>query len=270
MSDAQGQITDIGPPGDLASVLRIAGHLEGRALNKAESEELFRRFERFGPEPKGELDFINPYTLLVAVVLSAQATDATSTRRPSRCSRSPTRPQKMLALGEDAPQGARSRPSACSTPRPGTSSPCRASSSSSIGGAGAARARGAGGAARRRPQDGERRAQHRLRRAHHRGRHASSSGSPTAPGSRPAGRRSRSRRASTQGHPTSYRRHAHHWLILHGRYVCKARKPDCPACIIRDLCPFKAKTLAEGEAAVSSPARASGAGPRSAAGRRRA
>ena len=44
-------------------------------MKKSEIEELFRRFERFGPEPKGELDFINPYTLLVAVVLSAQATD---------------------------------------------------------------------------------------------------------------------------------------------------------------------------------------------------
>ena len=43
--------------------------------------------------------------------------------------------------------------------------------------------------------------------------------------------------------PAHYRLHAHHWLILHGRYVCKARKPDCPACIVADLCRFKAKTL---------------------------
>jgi endonuclease-3 len=42
--------------------------------------------------------------------------------------------------------------------------------------------------------------------------------------------------------PPEYKRHAHHWLILHGRYVCKARKPDCPVCSIRDLCGFKAKT----------------------------
>jgi len=46
--------------------------------------------------------------------------------------------------------------------------------------------------------------------------------------------------------PAKYRRHAHHWLILHGRYVCKALKPDCPACTIRDLCAWKGKaTLAE-------------------------
>ena len=42
--------------------------------------------------------------------------------------------------------------------------------------------------------------------------------------------------------PEEFRRHAHHWLILHGRYVCVARKPKCPACIIRDLCEYKRKT----------------------------
>ena len=44
--------------------------------------------------------------------------------------------------------------------------------------------------------------------------------------------------------PSEVKRHAHHWLILHGRYVCKARKPDCPNCVIRDLCQFKDKTMA--------------------------
>ena len=44
--------------------------------------------------------------------------------------------------------------------------------------------------------------------------------------------------------PGRYRRHAHHWLILHGRYVCKARKPDCPTCLIRDLCRYPEKTVA--------------------------
>jgi endonuclease III len=42
--------------------------------------------------------------------------------------------------------------------------------------------------------------------------------------------------------PEPYVQHAHHWLILHGRYTCKARKPDCPACVVRDLCHYKAKT----------------------------
>ena len=44
--------------------------------------------------------------------------------------------------------------------------------------------------------------------------------------------------------PTARKLHAHHWLILHGRYVCKARKPDCPACLINDICRYKAKTVA--------------------------
>ncbi|MCZ6839348.1 MAG: endonuclease III, partial [Alphaproteobacteria bacterium] len=43
--------------------------------------------------------------------------------------------------------------------------------------------------------------------------------------------------------PVQYRQHAHHWLILHGRYVCKARKPDCPRCIVADQCQYKAKTI---------------------------
>jgi endonuclease-3 len=46
--------------------------------------------------------------------------------------------------------------------------------------------------------------------------------------------------------PEKYRLHAHHWLILHGRYVCKARKPDCPVCVVRDICQYKAKTTVEG------------------------
>jgi len=44
--------------------------------------------------------------------------------------------------------------------------------------------------------------------------------------------------------PKEYLRHAHHWLILHGRYVCKARRPECPTCVVRDLCAFKYKTKA--------------------------
>ena len=65
-------------------------------MNKKKIEELFRRFERFAPEPEGELDFINPFTLLVAVVLSAQATDASVNKATSRCSRSPTRRKRCL------------------------------------------------------------------------------------------------------------------------------------------------------------------------------
>ena len=54
--------------------------------------------------------------------------------------------------------------------------------------------------------------------------------------------------------PDAFKRHAHHWLILHGRYVCKARTPDCPACVVRDLCRYKAKTTAEASPGPAEPA----------------
>ena len=50
-------------------------------------------------------------------------------------------------------------------------------------------------------------------------------------------------RALEDNVPAEYQLHAHHWLILHGRYTCKARRPACPACLIRDLCPFEEKTV---------------------------
>src|ERR1041385_8766556 len=69
-------------------------------MNKKKIEELFRRFARFAPEPEGELDFINPFTLLVAVVLSAQATDASVNKATEPLFKIADTPQKMLALGE--------------------------------------------------------------------------------------------------------------------------------------------------------------------------
>ena len=56
--------------------------------------------------------------------------------------------------------------------------------------------------------------------------------------------------------PPERKLHAHHWLILHGRYVCKARKPDCPICVVEDLCAYKAKTTLEGDTAPARPKRA--------------
>ena len=70
--------------------------------------------------------------------------------------------------------------------------------------------------------------------------------------------------------PDWAKRRAHHWLILHGRYTCKARRPDCPACIVRDLCRYKAKTVAEAPPKLNSRAPDAGARPRSAPSRRRA
>ena len=69
-----------------------------------------------------------------------------------------------------------------------------------------------------------------------------SSASPTAPDSPPGARRSRSKQALIANTPRQYLKDAHHWLLLHGRYVCTARTPACPTCLIRDLCEYPHKT----------------------------
>ena len=237
-------------------------------MNKAESEELFRRFERFGPEPKGELDFINPYTLLVAVVLSAQATDASVNKATEPLFRVADTPQKMLVLGEERLKEAIKTIGLFNTKARNVIALSRILIER-FGGA-VPRERGL---LQELPGVGRKTANVVLNTAF---------GEPTiavdthlfrvanrtrlAPGRTPI----EVEEGLNRKVPDWAKRRAHHWLILHGRYVCKARRPDCPACIIRDLCRYKAKTLAEGEAAVSSSARASVAGPRSAAGRRRA
>ena len=96
-----------------------------KPVDQATLVEIFRRFQAANPEPKGELEHINPFTLLVAVVLSAQSTDAGVNKATRTLFAVADTPQKMLALGED---GVREhiRTINSSTPRPGTSSPCRA------------------------------------------------------------------------------------------------------------------------------------------------
>ena len=97
---------------------------------------------------------------------------------------------------------------------------------------GTRRPRGTRSAARRRPQDRQCHAQHRLRRSRPSPSTRTSSASPTAPAWHPAKRRWRSRLKLLKVVPDEYRHDAHHWLILHGRYVCKARKPECWRCVV--------------------------------------
>ena len=113
-------------------------------MNSKDIDEFFRRLAAERPDPRSELQYINPFTLLVAVVLSAQATDAGVNKATRALFAVADTPQKMLAL------------EACT--------------------------------------------------------------------------------------PAEYKRYAHHWLILHGRYVCKARKPECPDCVVAGLCRYGAKT----------------------------
>ena len=104
-------------------------------------------------------------------------------------------------------------------------------------------------AARRRPQDRQRGAQHRLRRGDVRGRHPRLPRRATAPASRPARPLDEVEAKLEKIVPQPFRRDAHHWLILHGRYTCKARLPECWRCPVIDLCRYQPKTPPPGERA---------------------
>ncbi len=211
-------------------------------MKKDEIEELFRRFKRFGPEPKGELDFINPFTLLVAVVLSAQATDASVNRASEPLFEIADTPRKMLELGEARLKDAIKTIGLFNTKaknviqlsrllieRHGGKVPCDREALEALPGVGRKTANVVLNTAFGEPTIAV--DTHLFRVANRTG---------LAPGKTPLEvEKTLNRRV-----PDWAKRHAHHWLILHGRYVCKARRPDCPRCIIRDLCRYKAKTVA--------------------------
>jgi endonuclease-3 len=221
---------------------KVAGRRRrGKALNKREAEELFRRFERFGPEPKGELEFINPFTLLVAVVLSAQATDASVNKATEPLFKVADTPQKMLALGEARLKEAIKTIGLFNTKaknvlalsrilieRHGGEVPRDREALQSLPGVGRKTANVVLNTAFGEPTIAV--DTHLFRVGNRTG---------LAPGKTPLEVEEKLNRRV----PDWAKRHAHHWLILHGRYVCKARRPDCPACVIRDLCRYKAKTV---------------------------
>jgi endonuclease-3 len=205
-----------------------------------EVREIFRRFSVQRPEPKGELEHINPFTLLVAVVLSAQATDAGVNKATRPLFAIADTPHKMLALGE-ARVGEYIR----------TIGLWRNKAKNVVALCEALIRDHGGEVPRTRealvelPGVGRKTANVVLNVAF---------GEPTmavdthifrignriglAPGRTPEEVEDNLVRVI----PDDYMRHAHHWLILHGRYVCKARKPECPACVIADLCKYPEKT----------------------------
>jgi endonuclease-3 len=210
------------------------------AYSPAEIEEMFRRFSVQRPEPRGELEHVNPFTLLVAVVLSAQATDAGVNRATKELFAVADTPQRMIDLGEEE-VGRHIR----------TIGLWRNKAKNVIA-LSEALVRDHGGevpATREAlvalPGVGRKTANVVLN---------MSFGEPTmavdthifrignriglAPGRTPE----QVEDTLVRIIPAHYMRHAHHWLILHGRYVCKARKPDCPACIIADICKSPEKT----------------------------
>jgi endonuclease III len=204
----------------------------GRAPERV--EEIFRRLAAASPEPKGELDYINPYTLLVAVVLSAQATDVGVNRATSDLFKVASTPRQMLALGE---AGLQERIKAIGLYRNkaknvialsqklmdehGGEVPRQREALEALPGVGRKTANVVLNTAFGEPTLAV--DTHVFRVAHRLG---------LAEGKTPL--------AVEQGLveviPDKYMRHAHHWLILHGRYVCQARKPRCDVCIVSDLC----------------------------------
>jgi endonuclease-3 len=207
-----------------------------------EVEEAFRRLQAANPEPKGELRHQDPFTLLIAVVLSAQATDAGVNKATPNLFALADTPQKMLALGE-----ARLRELIK------TIGLYRTKARNIIALSRALLAEHGGKVPRERealqalPGVGRKTANVVLNGAFgepviavdtHVFRVANRTG--LAPGKTPFEVEQSLERVV----PQPYKRHAHHWLILHGRYVCKALKPACGRCLIHDLCRWPDKNLA--------------------------
>ncbi len=215
-------------------------------LDDAEVDTVFARLAAVNPEPKAELTYLNPYTLLVAVVLSAQATDAGVNRATQRLFPLADAPEKMLALGEDALREAIKTIGLFNTKARNVIALSRALVERHGGAVPRDRA-----ALEALPGVGRKTANVVLNVAFgeptiavdtHVFRVANRTG--LAYGKTPEAVELQLLRRT----PQRWLSHAHHWLILHGRYVCKARAPMCPSCVVRDLCLYEAKTMTGGAA----------------------
>jgi endonuclease III len=205
----------------------------------AEVEEAFRRLRAANPEPRGELHYINPFTLLVAVVLSAQATDAGVNKATPALFAAADTPEKMVALGEDKvrdmirtiglfrtkAKNVIALSKQLVTEHRGMVPPIREE-------------------LEKLPGVGRKTANVVLNIAFgaetiavdtHIFRVSNRTG--LAPGKNPL----EVEKELEKRVPPAYRRHAHHWLILHGRYICKAQRPLCGKCPINDLCRWPEK-----------------------------
>ena len=210
-------------------------------MKKADIEEFYRRLQAQLPEPKGELNYVNPYTLLVAVVLSAQATDVGVNKATGPLFKVADTPEKMLKLGEAKVRNyiktiglfnAKAKNvialSKLLIENHDSEVPRERDALEALPGVGRKTANVVLNMAFGEPTiAGD---THIFRIGNRTG---------LAPGKTPLAVEKKLEKKT----PAHYKLHAHHWLILHGRYVCKARKPDCPACVVSDLCRFKGKTL---------------------------
>src|SRR5215831_300913 len=187
-----------------------------RSFAKREVREFYRRLAATRPIPQTELEFINPFTLLVAVVLSAQATDTGVNKATPTLFALADTPQKVLALGEER-----------LVEQYGGEVPRDREALETLPGVGRKTANVVLNTAFGEPTIAV--DTHAFRVANRTG---------LAPGKTPLAVEAKLEAVT----PADYKRYAHHWLILHGRYVCKARRPDCPECVVADLCRYGAKT----------------------------
>jgi endonuclease-3 len=213
-----------------------------KRLTKAKAAELYARLAKIRPEPKTELEYVNPYKLLVAVVLSAQATDKGVNRATAELFKGVDTPEKMVALGEEN-LGKQIQTiglwrnkaknvivlSQALIDRHNSDVPRDRDALEALPGVGRKTANvvlmeifGEGTIA----VD-----THVFRVANRTG---------LADGKTPAEVETQLMRIT----PKEYLHGAHHWLILHGRYTCLARKPECPRCVIADICLYQPKTRA--------------------------
>ena len=217
-------------------------HKSSHRMKPLEIETMFHRFRSAVPEPKGELHSVNAFTFLVAVVLSAQATDEGVNRATGPLFRIAETPEKMLALGEEKVtdhiktiglfRGKAKNVVALSRQlieKHGSQVPHDRAALEALPGVGRKTANVVLNHVFGEPTIAV--DTHLFRLGNRLG---------LAPGKNVA----EVERKLLKAVPETYLRHAHHWLILHGRYVCKARKPECWRCLIADLCPFTPKTPA--------------------------
>jgi endonuclease-3 len=209
-------------------------------MKPADVHEFFRRLSKDDPEPQTELRYKNPYTLLVAVVLSAQATDVGVNRATKDLFETVDTPAAMVALGEERLKNhiktiglfnakaknviglsellLRDHKGEVPADRPALEA---------LPGVGRKTANVVLNVAFGEPTIAV-------------DTHIFRVGNRTglAKGKTPDAVEAKLLKVV----PATYKLHAHHWLILHGRYICKARKPNCPNCVVADLCGFKDKT----------------------------
>jgi len=203
--------------------------------------KIFTRFRAQEPEPKGELDHVNAYTLLVAVALSAQATDVGVNKATRALFQIADTPQKMLDLGEDALIEHIKTIGLFRNKAKNVIKLSRLLVDDYDGEVPSSRA-----ALQSLPGVGRKTANVVLNMWFHYPAQAVDTHIFRI-GNRigiAVGRTVDAvERAIEDNVPVEFQQHAHHWLILHGRYTCKARKPLCSTCLIRDLCPFEEKNL---------------------------